>query len=260
MKIVCLVFLSCLLVLEVEAQVQTSSSRIAANKLKKERFRTLSEENGYYLILHQGMRYGEFDGESLSGIQDLSIYYGLGLGYRKENLSLESGLAVFHHSSSSVYFSIWERREYLMNSDLAFLVLPFTVRYDVPTGEKENIRFGVFLNGNVSMITLKNDDSSAGSMYWQSPSGSYSLISKTKSPLFFKAGVHSKIRVFNSSFLNLELGHFFSLGANREYLVTIDGGSPQKILRRWEGLSWSVGGIFPIRVYAGKFRKKKVIV
>lgn len=42
-----------------------------------------------------GMRYGVNQDSQLSGNEDLSLYYGLGFGFRKDNLSLESGLSFF---------------------------------------------------------------------------------------------------------------------------------------------------------------------
>jgi hypothetical protein len=240
------------------SQVQTNAVKKASRFERKETFRQLSDADGYFLRPHFGIRYGENPDPLFSGIEDLSLYYGLGLGYRKENLSLESGLSVFHHTSSGVYFPIWERKEYLMNSDIASLVLPITFRYDVPTGEKENIRLGAFLTGNWSIISLKEDqDSRSGVIRDGDREVEYTLTSEKKSPFFFKAGIHSKIRLFNSAFLNLEVGHFFAFGANRLYTLTLNDSPPEEIFRKWEGLTWSVGVVLPISVLEEKFRKKE---
>jgi hypothetical protein len=198
------------------SQVQTNALKKASRLERKDTYRKLSDDDGLFLQPQFGMRYGQNPDPLFSGLQDLTLYYGMGVGYRKGNLSLESGLSLYHHTSSAVYFPIWEREEYVMNSDLAALVLPFTFRYDIPTGEKENIRLGAFLTSNCSLIFLKGDDSRAGSIRGEDEELKYSLTPETKSPFFFKTGVHSKIRMFNSSFLNLEVGHFFALGTNRQ--------------------------------------------
>jgi hypothetical protein len=85
----------------------------------------------------------------------------------------------------------------------------------------------------------------------------YSLISEQKSPFFFKTGLHSKIRLLNSAFLNLEVGHFFTFGSNRLYTLTLGDAPPWEISRKWEGLTWSVGVALPIGVMEEKFRKKE---
>ncbi|GAB2484432.1 hypothetical protein GCM10027164_12230 [Algoriphagus taiwanensis] len=239
------------------AQVQTNAAKKASQILSKENYRSLSDDSGYYLFPHFGMRYGNAPDYLQTGIEDLSLIYGLGLGYRIENLSLESGLSVVHHSSSSIYFPIWERREYLMNSDLAFLVLPLTFRYDIPTGERENFRFGAFFNANWSMISLKDDDTRSGIIQDGENQTSYSIISSAKSPFFFKTGIHSRLRVLNTAFLNFELGTFFSLDTNREYQVQFGDAPAGQFDRSWEGLTWSVGGILPLSVFEAKFGKKE---
>jgi hypothetical protein len=240
------------------SQVQTNFLKKASRFEKKDTYRKLSDDDGYFLQPQFGMRYGQNPDPVFSGLQDLSLYYGLGLGYRKENLSLESGISVYHHTSSAVYFPIWEREEYVMNSDLAYLVLPFTFRYDIPTGDRENIRFGAFFTGNWSVISLKeHDDSRTGQIDGEDAEVDYTLTSERKSPFFFKTGLHSKIRLLNSAFLNLEVGHYFSLGTNRVYTLNLGDAPAKEISRKWEGLTWSVGAILPLGVLEEKFRKKK---
>ncbi|GAA0878207.1 hypothetical protein GCM10009119_11750 [Algoriphagus jejuensis] len=239
------------------SQIQTYTVKKVRRLERKETYRKLSNDDGFFLLPQFGMRYGQNPDPLFSGMQDLSLYYGMGVGYRKGNLSLESGLSLYHHTSSAVYFPIWEREEYVLNSDLAALVLPFTFRYDIPTGDKENIRLGAFLTSNCSLIFLKDDDTRSGTIREGEEQLEYSLTSETKSPFFFKTGVHSKIRMFNSAYLNLEVGHFFALGTNRQYTVTVDDGPPREISRKWEGFTWSVGAVVPEGVLEEKFRKKE---
>jgi hypothetical protein len=240
------------------SQVQTEALRKATRFERKETYRQLSNADGYFLLPHFGMRYGQNPDPRFSGIQDLSLYYGIGFGYRRGNLSLESGLALYHHTSSTVYFPIWGRPEYVMNSDLAELVLPFTFRYDIPTGRQKNIRLGAFLTANWAMIYLKEqEDSRAGVIESENVQAGYTLTSESKSPFFFKTGLHSRIRLLNSSYLNLEVGHFFTLGTNRLYTLTVDDAEPREISRKWEGLTWSVGVVIPVGVIEEKFRKKR---
>ncbi|MBN7811236.1 hypothetical protein J0A68_09725 [Algoriphagus sp. H41] len=238
------------------SQVQTNALKKAERFDRKDTYRKLSDDEGLFLLPQFGMRYGNNPDPSFSGLQDLSLYYGLGLGYRRGNLSLESGLAVYHHTSSAVYFPIWEREEYVANSDLSALVLPFTFRYDIPTGEKENVRLGAFFTSNCSLVFLKDDDSRSGTMQHGEEQMEYSLTSEAKSPFFFKTGLHAKVRFLNSAFLNLEVGQFFALGTNRLYTLTLDDAPPREVSRKWEGLTWSVGAVVPIAVLEGKFRKK----
>ena len=257
MKKLLLVFLACFVWFSVFSQVQTNALKKASRFSKKNNYRKLSDDNGFFLLPQFGMRYGENPDPLFSGLADLSLYYGLGLGYRKGNLSLESGLSVYHHTSSAVYFPIWEREEYVTNSDLASLILPFNFRYDIPTGDKQNIRFGAFFTGNLAIVSMKGtDDSRSGSIQAGEGEVDYALDSESKSPFFFKTGLHSKIRLLNSSFLNLEVGHFFSLGTNRLYTVTLGDEPPKEISRKWEGLTWSVGVVLPVGVWEEKFRKK----
>lgn len=240
------------------SQVQTDAVKRASRLNRKDVYRDLSDTDGFFLRPHFGVRYGENPDPLFSGIDDLSLYYGLGFGYRKDNLSLESGLSVYHHTSSAIYFPIWDRNEYVMNSDLSSLVLPFTFRYDIPTGDQEIIRLGAFLTGNWSLVSLKEgEDSRSGVMQDGNRDVEYTLISAKKSPFFFKAGVHSIIRLFNSAFLNLEVGHFFAFGTNRFYTLTLGDTPPKGFSRKWEGLTWSVGVVLPVGVLEEKFRRKK---
>lgn len=257
MKKLLLIFPAWLLCFSVFSQVQTNARKKASGILKKNTYRQLSNDDGYFVQPQFGMRYGQDPDPLFSGMQDLSLYYGMGLGYRKENLSLESGLSIFHHTSSAVYFPIWESPEYVLNSDLVSLVLPFTFRYDIPTGDQENIRLGAFITGNWSITYLKEgDDSRAGTIVGENAEVDYTLTSQCKSPFFFKTGLHSQVRLLNSSFLNLEVGHFFSLGTNRLYTLTLDDAPAREISRKWEGLTWSVGVVLPVGVLEEKFRKK----
>lgn len=240
------------------SQIQTNALKKAIRWEKKNVYLHLSDEDGYFLFPHFGMRYGKNPDPFFTGLQDLSIYYGMGLGYRKQNLSLESGLSIYHHTSSAVYFPIWERPEFVMNSDLASMVLPFTFRYDIPTGDQQNIRLGAFLTANWAFISLEEDgDSREGKLKGDDGEVNYTLYSEPKSPFFFKTGVHSKIRLLNSSFLNLEFGHFFSLGSNRLYTLRLSDKPAKEILRKWEGLTWSVGMVLTMRVLEEKFRKSE---
>jgi len=238
-----LVFLVCSVGFPAFSQIQTNAVKKASRFNKRDIYRQLSDDDGFFLLPQFGIRYGQNPDPLFSGLEDLSLYYGLGLGYRNENLSLESGLSVYHHTSSAVYFPIWERPEYVMNSDLASLILPFTFRYDIPTGDRQNIRLGAFITGNLAIVSLdENDDSQTGSIQGGDQEVDFTLISEGKSPFFFKTGLHSKIRFLNSSFLNLEVGHFFSLGTNRLYTLTLDDGPPKEIFQkmgRLDLVGWS---------------------
>lgn len=255
-----IIFCLCLMIFGLSGfpQVQTNALKKAKRLTKGENYKSLSDENGYYILPQFGMRYGINQDSQLSGNEDLSLYYGLGFGFRKDNLSFESGLSFFHHDSSPLYLEVYERSLDVSGAGSANLILPFTFRYDIPTGKEQNIRIGAFLNSNLAISGL-NIESQSRSGQIQTSEGElvdYQLELIKRSPFFFKTGVHSRIRVFKSSFLNLELGQFFTLGANRLYELTLADDSPVRISRKWEGFSWTIGGIFPLSVWEKKLRKK----
>jgi hypothetical protein len=260
MKVFYLLLLSSGIISSSLAQVQTNAVKRAARFAQGENYRSLSDENGAYVLPHFGMRYGPYPEEQYSGIQDLSLYYGLGLGYRKQNLSLESGLSFFHHDSSPIYLSATERLLEFSGSGSPYLILPFTFRYDIPTGKEQNFRIGAFLNSNMTVFGFdKNEASRSGQVLTQEGElVDYSLDLIKRSSFFFKTGIHSRIRVFNSAFLNLELGQFFTLGPNRLYEFTLENTSPVRLNRRWEGFSWTFGGILPLTVLDKKLQKQRV--
>jgi hypothetical protein len=238
------------------AQIQTNALKKATRLTKGENYRDLSNENGYYVLPFFGMRYGNYS--DLSPIQDLSLFYGLGLGFRRDNLSLESGLSFFHHDSSPNYIEISGSFLDITGNGSPNLVLPFTFRYDIPTGSEQNIRIGAFLNANMAVFGFdKKSQNRSGQI--QTSDGevlNYKIELIKRSPFFFKTGIHSRIRIFKSSFLNLEVGQFFTLGPNRLYEFTLENNPPTRISRNWEGLSWIFGGILPINVWEKKFKKK----
>jgi hypothetical protein len=250
---------SCFIFSSSFAQVQTDAVKKASRIVKSENYRSLSDENGYYILPHFGMRYGPYSEDQYSGIQDLSIFYGLGLGFRRQNLSLESGLSFFHHESSPTYFDGNERILEYSGTGAPYLILPFTFRYDIPTGEKENVRLGAFLNSNLAVFGFENEiKGRSGQIQTQEGERvNYTLDLVKRSPFFFKAGLHSRVRVFNSAFLNFEIGHFFTLGPNRVYDFTFGNEALVRLGRRWEGISWTFGGILPLNVFEAKLRKKE---
>lgn len=238
------------------SQVQTNALKKASRLNKGANYKSLSDENGYYFLPHFGMRYGIFS-ES-TGNQDLSLFYGLGVGFRKDNLSMESGLSFFHHDSSPSYLEVFGGSLDIMGSGSPNLVLPFTFRYDIPTGADQNIRIGAFLNMNLAVFGSTYDDQSrSGQIQTQEgESLNYQLELIKKNPFFFRTGVHSRVRIFKSSFLNLEVGQFFTLSPNRLYEFTLENEPAVQIFKKWEGLSWTIGGIFPLTVWDKKLKKK----
>jgi hypothetical protein len=79
------------------------------------------------------------------------------------------------------------------------------------------------LNGILAVFGFdKNNQSRSGQIQTQeAESVDYQLELIKRNPFFFKTGVHSRTKVFKSSFLNLEIGQFFTLGANRLYEFTL---------------------------------------
>ncbi|WP_332911719.1 hypothetical protein [Algoriphagus boritolerans] len=205
-----------------------------------------------------GMRYGVNQDSQLSGNEDLSLYYGLGFGFRKDNLSLESGLSFFHHDSSPLYLEVYGRFLDVSGAGSTNLVLPFTFRYDIPTGAEQNIRIGAFLNANMAVFGFDKESQNRSGQIQTSEGEllNYKIELIKRNPFFFKTGIHSRIRIFKSSFLNLEVGQFFTLGANRLYEFTLADDSPVRIARKWEGFSWTIGGNLPLSVWEKKLRKK----
>jgi hypothetical protein len=257
MKVFYLLLMSCGIASYSWAQIQTNSVKKASRIVKSENYRSLSDENGYYVLPHFGMRYGPYSADQ-RGIQDLSLYYGLGFGYRKQNLSLESGLSFFHHDYSPTYFDGDESILEYSGTGAPYLILPFTFRYDIPTGEKGNVRIGAFLNSNLAVFGFETEPKGRTGQI-QTQEGelvNYTLDLVKRSPFFFKTGVHSRVRVFNSAFLNFEIGHFFTLGPNRVYDFTLGNNAPVRLGRSWEGISWTFGGILPLNVFEKKLKGK----
>ena len=259
MKVFYLLLMSCGIASYSLAQIQTNASKKAFRIVKSENYRSLSDDNGYYFFPHLGMRYGPFTQDQNSGIQDLSLYYGIGFGFRKQNLSLESGLSFFHHDSSPYYVEVTGDFLGISGSGSPNLVLPFTFRYDIPMGEKENVRIGAFLNSNLAVFGFDNDVKNRSGQI-QTQEGErviYTLDLVKKSPFFFRTGIHSRVRIFNSAFLNFELGQFFTLAPNRIYELGVGTNPPIRISRSWEGFSWTFGGILPLNVFEAKLRKNE---
>ncbi len=238
------------------AQIQTNALKKATRLTKGENYKDLSSENGYYVLPFFGMRYGVYS--DVSPIQDLSLFYGLGVGFRRDNLSLESGLSFFHHDSSPSYLEFSGSSLDVTGSGSPNLVLPFNFQYDISTGAEQNIRIGAFLNANMAVFDFDKDSQNRSGQI-QTSEGElldYKLELIKRSPFFFKTGIHSRIRFFKSSFLNLEIGQFFTLSPNRLYEFSLENNSPSMISRKWEGLSWTFGGVFPMSVWGKKFRKE----
>lgn len=238
-------------------QIQTNSVKKAGRIIKKQAFRSLSNQKGWYLMPQFGMRYGEYIDYQYSGIQDLSIYYGLGLGFRKNNLSLESGLAGYYHTVPLEYIPQFQNSIELPDTGSPNVTIPFTFRYDIPTGKQQMIRVGAFLTSN---WTLLGSDAGFDRTIRKisTPEGepeNYILSLVQKSPFFFKTGIHSRLRMANSSYFIVEFGKFFSLSPNRLYKFAAPNSSPISISRRWEGFSWSIGGVLPISVWQNKLSK-----
>jgi len=246
-----------LISLSATAQIQTNSAKKAGRIIKKEFFRSLSNQNGWYLIPQFGMRYGEYIDDQYSGIQDLSIYYGLGLGFRKNNLSLESGLSGYHHTVPLEYIPKFQNSIGLPGTESPSVTIPFTFRYDIPTGQQQMIRIGAFLTSNWTILasdsgwdrTIRKISTSEGEQFY------YILSLVQKNPFFFKTGIHSRLRLANSSYFIVEFGQFFTLGPNRLYKFAPSNTSPINISRRWEGFTWSIGGVLPISVWQNKLSK-----
>lgn len=238
------------------AQIETNALKKATRLTKGENYKDLSNENGYYVLPFFGMRYGDYS--DVSPIQDLSLFYGLGVGFRKDNLSMESGLSFFHHDSSPKYIEVFGSSLDITGSGSPNLVLPFTFRYDIPTGAEQTIRIGAFLNANMAVFGFDKESQNRSGQIQTSEGEllNYKIELIKRSLFFFKTGIHSRIRIFKSSFLNLEVGQFFTFGPNRLYEFTLENNPLTRISRKWEGLSWTLGGIFPLSVWEKKFRKK----
>lgn len=239
-------------------QIQTKSIKKAGRIIQKDSFRSLSNQNGWYLLPHFGMRYGESIDPKYSGIQDLSIYYGLGLGIRNNNVSLESGISGYHHTAPLEYIPQFQNSIELSGTGSPNVIIPFTFRYDIATGKKQMIRMGAFLNSNLTILASDAgwDSAIRGISTSEGEQVSYILSLVQKSPIFFKTGIHSRLRLANSSYFVVEFGKFFTLGPNRLYQFATPNFSTINISRRWEGFTWSVGGVLPISVWQNKLGKK----
>lgn len=186
-----------------------------ANKLSSYEKRKLryseSREDGSYLLAQFGLRkhnttpgeniylniYGEMDG-AVSGLY----------GYRKGNISLETGFGFIWHNSTINHFlgNTGEGLETHVNFNAGYIPLGF--RYDIPLNGKKSVRFGAHASANIILFST-NKPSQLGPFPYSRNSGTDNIyidfqVDNKKFPAFFKVGLHSEITVFKSSFLVIQ--------------------------------------------------------
>lgn len=202
------------------AQVKDHAAYMA-NKLtpleKKDMRLKNSREDGPYLLFQFGIRkhntthgeniyfniYGEMDGAVASTY-----------GYRKNNLSIETGLGFIWHNSERVYLLGNPNDKLRTHLNFNSLYLPIGIRYDIPIKKDKGIRFGVHSSANIIVFSTEKPIYGQNIPFeksFESKGVSFDYQIKNKPiPSFFKIGIHTEFSIFKSSFLLIQGNYLIS--------------------------------------------------
>ncbi|MBN3582814.1 hypothetical protein JYB64_10500 [Algoriphagus aestuarii] len=186
-----------------------------ANKLSSYEKRALrqsnSREDGPYLLFPVGLRkhnttpgenlyldiYGEMDGV-VSGLY----------GFRKGNISWETGFGFIWHNSTIDHFlgNTGEKLQTYLNFNAGYIPLGF--KYDVLLNDKKSIRVGAHASANIILFSTRKPGPNR-TFHYSNSLGTENIyidfqVDNKKLPAFFKVGLHSDIVVFKSSFLVIQ--------------------------------------------------------
>lgn len=184
---------------------------------KRKLRQSLSREDGVYFIAQAGLRrHLTTAGNNLylpiSGEMD-GIIQG-GIGYRINNISLESGIGFSWHNSDIPRQLGSSERILITQSNLNSIFIPLGLRYDIPVNSKKSIRFGANASGNL-IIHTTNKPSQDGSFPYYGSNSSEGVqvdfsVSEPSLKTFFKVGLHTEFQIFKSSFLIIQGSHMLS--------------------------------------------------
>lgn len=184
---------------------------------KRKLRQSLSREDGMYLIAQAGLRrHLTTEGNNLylpiSGEMDGIIQ--AGLGYRINNISLETGMGFIWHNSEITQPLGSSEKTLTTISNLNSIFIPLGLRYDIPINSKKTIRFGANASGNL-IIHTTNKPSPEGNFPYFGTSDTEGVqiefaVLEPKLKTFFKVGLHGEFQVFKSSFLIIQGSHMLS--------------------------------------------------
>lgn len=211
-------FLACFLGIPAFSQVQTNALKKASRINRGEYYRDLSNADGGYLFVNFGVRYRDATEYGGRQFEYNSYMHGVNYGYRKNNLSLETGLQFFYHTTGNLRLTPEINFNWALTGEKNSPVIPFSVRYDIPFGEEQNFRFSASFSANGIVMPL-NREYLDGKIPVSSGDDQFKLTydSRRTSPFFFKAGLHGRLILLKSSFWIFQMSRSFSLGSNREY-------------------------------------------
>ncbi|WP_157359728.1 hypothetical protein [Algoriphagus mannitolivorans] len=184
----------------------------------------LSRENGPYLLFQGGMRKHSTDQENYFPLYRSSLYHGIvtGIyGYRINNTSFEVGMGFIWHVSRNLHELKGFEKSVPIYSNFNSINLPIGFRYDIPTGTKQNFRFGAHtsLNLLIHQTRKPRNPDILYHYFTQWPSTDYVdyvvRIEDKGLTGFFKIGIHTEIKVFKSSSLLLQLSRAVSPSPSR---------------------------------------------
>ncbi|MDO9553433.1 hypothetical protein [Rhodonellum sp.] len=209
------------------AQGYSSNQKKALRWEKKEKYHAAAKEDGRYLLLNGGLRrYKDFDQvthPSFGNYSNINGNYGLHFGERRKNFSYDLGVNYYYHSQVLSQTLPPLDAKLILSSRMNTFVMPVSLKYDIPVGNKEKVRFGANFSTNWIMFHIFEHRSSEGtsSFSWNNSTGESEKINYTwrtadrKGRFFFKSGIHGEFLVLNSSFLLIQVSRALVLRPTR---------------------------------------------
>ncbi|WBL41709.1 hypothetical protein PBT90_13200 [Algoriphagus halophytocola] len=218
-----------------------------------------SREDGKYFLFQAGLRkhkttpgenlYFDINGE-LDGV--VSGLY----GFRKGNLSFETGFGFIWHNSTINHFlgNTGEKLETYVNFNSGYLPVGF--RYDIPLDDKKSVRFGAHASANIILFSTDKPDE-FGSTSYSKTAGTENIyldmqIEEKKFPAFFKVGLHSEIAIFKSSFLVIRGSYILSPTTYRTILYNWELNNESGSFRnetKIDGLIFEIAYKLPLNIF-----------
>lgn len=240
------------------SQVQTNAIKKATRLTRGDYFKDLSNADGGYLFFNFGMRYHDKPNTEDLQFESLSGLFGANYGYRKRNLSFETGLQFYYHEWGDAKLATGLEPIRDIGGEKNTLVIPFLVRYDIPFSEDQNFRFGANFSVNWLSFPLNNEYLSGETTL---SNGDKTIVlsydSEKKSPFFFKTGIHGRLRFLKSAFWMFQVSKAFTFGPNRTYTFYQGGKEYGTYGARINGFIWEMGYVLPLQVLSRKLEKKE---
>lgn len=248
-----------------KAQYISPTQKKAIRWNNKSEYKKLSEEDGDYLLFNFGVRKHEAIDFSNLIYENLSGVLGLNYGVTRSNLGYEIGLDfIYHNNENEIYVPEIDQKFYV-NRKINSLVVPLTVRYNIPLDASQRVRFGANFSVNwIAMPMHRSHLNGTGIVYsdnYESGQVRYSWENELKSSFFFKAGIHFKLKFLNSSYMILQTSQAFTFGPNRRFNFDWLSGDAQgefHVDSRIDGFIGEIGYVIPLYVLGAKFKNGQV--